>query len=48
MGSEYASTAAAASVESAQSRRCPQQDPVGPARFLNDVKLDDNEVANIA
>ena len=47
MESEYATTAAAVSVDSVQSRRNPPQDPVRPARFLNGVKLDEYEVANI-
>ena len=45
--SEYAKTAAAVSVDSVHSRKNPPQDPVRPARFLNGVKLDDYEVANI-
>ena len=45
MESEYASTAAAASVDSVHSRRCPPQDPIRPARLLNGVKLDDYWVA---
>ena len=48
MESEYAKTAAAASVDSVHSRRYPQQDPVRPARYLNGVKLDEYEVATIA
>ena len=35
--SEYATTAAAASVDSVHSRRCPPQDPIRPARYLNGV-----------
>ena len=48
MESENASTAAAASVDSVHSRRCPSRDPIGPARYLNGVKLDEYEMANIA
>ena len=48
MESEYATTAAAVSVDSVESRRYPPQDPVRPARYLNGVKLDEYEVANIA
>ena len=48
MESEYATTAAAVSVDSVQSRRNPQQDPVRPARYLNGVKWDEYEVASIA
>ena len=48
MESEYATTAAAVSVDSVQSRRHPPQDPVRPARYLNGVKLDEYEVAGIA
>ena len=47
MESEYATTAAAVFVDSVQSRRNPPQDPVRPARYLNGVKLDEYEVANI-
>ena len=47
MECEYAVTAAAASGDSLQSRRCPQQDPIRPARYLNGVKLDDYEMMNI-
>ena len=47
MESEYATTAAAVSVDSVQSRRNPPQDPVRHARYLNGVKLDEHEVANI-
>ena len=46
MESEYASTAATASVESVHSRRCPPQDPVRPVSYLDSVKLNDYE--NIA
>ena len=48
MESEYAKTAAAASVDSVHSRRYHQQDPVRPARYLTGVKLDENEAATIA
>ena len=47
MESEYAMTAAAASGDSVHSRRCPPQDPIRPARYLNGVKLDDYEMVNI-
>ena len=47
MESEYATTAAAVSVDSVHSRRNPPQDPVRPARYLNGVKLDEYVVANI-
>ena len=43
--SEYATTAV--SVDSVHSRRYPPQDPARPARYLNGVKLDEYEVANI-
>ena len=46
MESEYATAAAAVSVDSV-SRRNPPKDPVRPARYLNGVKLDEDEVANI-
>ena len=45
--SEHAETAAAMSVDSATHRENPPQDPIRPARYLNGVKLDDYEVANI-
>ena len=48
MESEYSSTAAAASVDSVHSRRCPLLDPIRPARHLNGVKLDDYGVVSIA
>ena len=48
MESEYAKTAAAASVDSVRSRRYSPQDPIRPARYLNGVKLDEYEVVNIA
>ena len=48
MENKFATTAAAASVDSVHSRRCPPQDPIRPARYLNGVKLDDHEVVNIA
>ena len=48
MKSAYETTAAAVSVDSVQSRRNPPQDPVRAARYLNGVKLDEYEVANIA
>ena len=41
MESEYATTAAAVFVDSAQSRKNPPLDPVRPARYLNGVKLDE-------
>ena len=47
MENEYAETAAAISVDSATHRENPPQDPIRPARYLNGVKLDDYEVANI-
>ena len=47
MESEYAKTAAAMSVDSVIRRENPPQDPIRPARYLNGVKLDDDEVANI-
>ena len=47
MESEYATTAAATSVDSAVHRRNPPQDPIRPARYLNGVKLDEYEVANV-
>ena len=47
MESEYAETAAAIAVVSATHRKNPPQDPIRPARYLNGVKLDDYEVANI-
>ena len=47
MESEYAETAAAISVDSATHRENPPQDPIRPARYLNGMKLDDYEVANI-
>ena len=43
MESDYA---AAASGDSLQSRRCPPQDPTRPARYVNGVKLGDNEMMN--
>ena len=48
MESEYAETAATASVDSVHSRRNPPKDPVRPVRYLNGVKLEEYEVANIA
>ena len=48
MESEYATTAAAASVDSVHSRRCSPQDPIRPARYLNGVKSDDYQVVNFA
>ena len=46
-GSIYEKTAAAISVENAtQSENLPQ-DPIRLARYLNGMKLDDDEVANI-
>ena len=39
MESGYAATAAAASVDSVHSRRCPPQDLIRPARYLNGVKV---------
>ena len=47
MESEYANTAAAISVDSVLRRENPPQDPIRPARYLNGVRLDDDEVANI-
>ena len=47
MGSEYAKTAAAISVDAVVRRENPPQDPIRPARYLNGVKLDDDEVDNI-
>ena len=47
MESEYAKTAAAISVERATHTENPPQDPIRPARYLNCVKLGDDEVANI-
>ena len=44
MESEYAMKAAAASGDSLQSTRCPPQDPIRPARFLNGVKMDDYDM----
>ena len=44
---ENAKTAAAISVDSVLRRENPPQDPIRPARYLNCVKLDDDEVANI-
>ena len=46
--SEYATITAAASVDSVHSRRCPVEDPIGPARCLNCVKLDGYEVVHMA
>ena len=40
--------AAAVSVDKVQSKRNPPQDPVRPARYLNGVKLDAHELANIS
>ena len=48
MGSEYAKTAAAASVDSVHSKRNHPQDRVRPARYLNVVKLDEYDMATIA
>ena len=45
--SEYARTAEERSVDKVQRRENPQQDPIRPARQLNGVKSDDDEVANI-
>ena len=45
--SEYAKTAEERSVDNALRRENPPQDPIRPARYLNGVKLDDDEVANI-
>ena len=47
MEKEYAKTAAERSVDNVLRRENPPQDPIRPARYLNDVKLDDDEVANI-
>ena len=41
MESEYATTAAAISVDSVLRREKTPQDPIRPARYLNGVKLDD-------
>ena len=45
--SEHAKTAAAISVDSVPRRENPPQDPIRPARHLNGVKLEDDELANI-
>ena len=46
-GREYATTTAAASVDSVHSGRKTPQDPIRQARHLNGVKLDEYEVAII-
>ena len=48
MESEYATTAAAVSVDILHIRRNPPQDQVRPARYLNGVKLDEYDVANFS
>ena len=45
--SEYAMTAEERSVDSLLRRENPPRDPIRPARYLNGVKLDDDEVSNI-
>ena len=47
MENEYAKTAAERSVENVIRRESHLQDSIRPARHLNGVKLDDDEVANI-
>ena len=47
MDSAYAKTAAAISVDRVLRRENLPQDPIRPARYLNGVRLDDDEVANI-
>ena len=47
-GSEFAKTAAAISVDTVcYAEKNPPQDPIRPARYLNGVKLDEDEVVNI-
>ena len=47
MENEYAKTAAERSVDNVLRRENPPQDPIRLARYLNGVKLDDDEVPNI-
>ena len=45
--SEYAKTAEERSADNVLRRETLPQDPIRPARYLNGVKLEDDEVANI-